>query len=52
MSLAWICKVNRNLHRSMNSEVLGQDHHYQMAEGDEDLAGQLLDDLENLQVIA
>ncbi|CDS01615.1 hypothetical protein [Sporisorium scitamineum] len=50
--VAWIREVNRNLHRAMNGEILGREHHYNMAEGDEDLAGQLLQDLENLQVLA
>lgn len=50
--MAWIREVNRNLHRSMNGEILGREHHYQMQEGDEDLAAQLLDDLAALTVLA
>jgi hypothetical protein len=36
----------------MNGEILGREYHFNMAEGDEDLAGQLLDDLANLRVLA
>ncbi|CBQ71644.1 hypothetical protein sr00526 [Sporisorium reilianum SRZ2] len=50
--IGWIRKVNRNLHRAMNGEVLGQEYHFNMTEGDEDLAGQLLSDLADLRVFA
>ncbi|CBQ73239.1 related to transposase [Sporisorium reilianum SRZ2] len=50
--IGWIREVNRNLHRAMNGEVLGREYDYNMAEGDEDLAGELLADLENLRVLA
>ena len=52
MVTLWIREVNRNLIRSINGEILGRKHHYNMQEGDKDLAVQLLDDLENMQVLA
>ncbi|GAK64096.1 transposase [Moesziomyces antarcticus] len=50
MVTSWIREVNRNLIRSINGEILGREHHYNMQEGDEDLAVQLLEDLENMHV--
>jgi transposase len=49
---AWIREVNRNLFRAMNREVLGREHHYNMAEGDEDLGASLLNDLSSLRIVS
>ena len=52
MAKGWIREVNRNLLRAIQGEALGQEQHYNMSEGDQDLSMQLPNDLANLQALA
>ena len=52
MAKGWIRKANRNLLRSIKGEALGQEQHYNMSEGDQDLSMELPNDLANLQALA
>ena len=52
MAKGWIREVNRNLLRAIKDEVLGQEQHYNMSEGNQDPSMQLPNDLANLQALA
>lgn len=49
--LGWLRKVNRNLHRLLEGHVLGQEYHWRMAEGDEEVADELTENLRNMQAL-
>ncbi|CBQ70077.1 hypothetical protein sr10056 [Sporisorium reilianum SRZ2] len=49
MAHGWIREVNRNLHQALEGKMLGREYHWRMAEGDKDIAEQLLENLQNMQ---